>query len=387
MAHKTSPNSLIHCAECGEDYSATYKRCPFCGAKNAPFPASDPNSSREAEYESDQQSASGRREAPADLDDTYVFDGQDLFDDQDEDDSTSSRPKGGKRLAGKSLSNPFANADINWPRVITFICSLVIIVAAMVIVFTWIYPQLRGDKDPVADNSQSPSSDVSGGSTAEPGTSDPGADTTNPGVESSPEVSPSVSSGLKSFTTNISGPDAEGFTLRTGESWQMKLTFNPTSWSGEVTYSVSDTRYATVSAGGNVVNVNQDSSLHTVYLTITAGDVTIVMPVYCRGVTATATEPPATNPPASDPPATPAPSGPGTVPVGRQGTVVNAPGGVYVRATPNSSTAADNLLGSLFNGNPVTVLEAVGDDWYKITFAGVNGTTEGYLLSECVSLN
>ena len=36
MASRPSPNSLIHCAVCGEDYSATYKRCPFCGAKNAP---------------------------------------------------------------------------------------------------------------------------------------------------------------------------------------------------------------------------------------------------------------------------------------------------------------------------------------------------------------
>ena len=41
MASRPSPNSLIHCAVCGEDYSATYKRCPFCGAKNAP-PAPPP---------------------------------------------------------------------------------------------------------------------------------------------------------------------------------------------------------------------------------------------------------------------------------------------------------------------------------------------------------
>ena len=66
MAPKPSPDSLIHCAVCGEDYSATYRRCPFCGAKNTPAPRPAPPSSR------------GR----SDPDDGYVFDGQDLFDDE-----------------------------------------------------------------------------------------------------------------------------------------------------------------------------------------------------------------------------------------------------------------------------------------------------------------
>ena len=30
---KTETNPLIHCDSCGEDYSATYRRCPFCGNK------------------------------------------------------------------------------------------------------------------------------------------------------------------------------------------------------------------------------------------------------------------------------------------------------------------------------------------------------------------
>ena len=32
MPSKPSRNTLIHCAACGEDYSPTYRRCPFCGA-------------------------------------------------------------------------------------------------------------------------------------------------------------------------------------------------------------------------------------------------------------------------------------------------------------------------------------------------------------------
>ena len=373
MAYKPSPNSLIHCAECGEDYSATYKRCPFCGARNAP-PQADPD----------------RPAASSDLDDTYVFDGQDLFDDRDEDDGGASRPRGGKRLAEKPSSNPFANADINWPRMITFICSLVIIVAAMVIVFTWIYPQLRGGKDPVIDNSQSPSSPASdpAGGTTQP--VDPNA--TDPVTGPTDSLPPTPPAGLKGFTTNIYGKDTDGFHLEPGESWQMRLTFDPVGWSGEVTYSISDTRYATVSANGNVVNVNQDASLHGVILTITAGGITLEMPVYCAGAPATqppATQPPATEtpgasePPASDPPATETPSGSGTVTVGKGGVIVNAPTGVYVRSGPGTSYGA---VASLFNGNAIIrVVEDAGNGWYKIAFYGEAGETEGYVMGEFIS--
>ena len=50
MASRPSPNSLIHCAVCGEDYSATYKRCPFCGAKNAPPPPPPPPAGERIKY-------------------------------------------------------------------------------------------------------------------------------------------------------------------------------------------------------------------------------------------------------------------------------------------------------------------------------------------------
>ena len=374
MANKPSPNSLIHCAECGEDYSATYKRCPFCGAKNTPA-QSDPD----------------RPAPPADLDDTYVFDGQDLFDDIDEGEGAAPRSRGGKRLAEKPLSNPFANADINWPRMITFICSLVIIVAAMVIVFTWIYPQLRDNKDPSAEGSGSPSFNVTDPGTditpsPDPGTSDPGTEATNPPGEITPSIPPTASSGLKGFTTNTSGKDTDGFTLQAGKSWQLKLTFDPAGWNGEVTYSISDAdaKYATVTPNGLVTNVYQGSGLHRVILTITAGDITLEMPVFCVG--AADADPPATETStAGDPSPSQTPSGSDGITVGAKGKVVNAPKGVFVRSTP--STSGDNRIASLKEGDPITVLEAVGDGWYKISFAGTGGPTEGYLMGECISTN
>ena len=386
MAQKLSPNSLIHCDQCGEDYSATYKKCPFCGAKNTPTQSDRPAPSSE-------------------LEDTYVFDGQDLFDGEGGEDPAPTPSKGGKRLADRPMINPFASADINWPRVITFVCSLVIIVAAMVIVFTVVYPQLRSDKDPTANGTSSPSSAVSdpvGGNTgsADPNATDPGADASEPGADGTDpgttptgSVPPAASGGLKGFTTNISGKDEDGFTLNEGASWNLKLTFDPASWSGEVTYSISDTKYATVSANGTVTNVNPDAKLHGVILTITAGGISKEMPVYCKGATqAQATQTPATQTPAtqapaaSAPPASQTPSGSGGVAVGKAGAIVNAPKGVYVRSSP--STSGDNRIASLFNGDEITVIAEAENGWYKISFRGNGGAvTEGYILGEYISTN
>ena len=364
MAYKPSPNSLIHCAECGEDYSATYKRCPFCGAKNAP-PA-----------------APGQPAAPADPDDTYVFDGQDLFDDPGEDNYASARPKGGKRLAEKPLSNPFANADINWPRMITFICSLVIIVAAMVIVFTVVYPQLRGNKDPVSDGSQSPSSSVSDpGSTAtlpvDPTATVPGtAAVTDPGVEPTLDVPPVDPNGLT--TISFKGAHDDDFTLQPGESHTITLNFDPADWSGTVTWTSTNTNIATVDANGKVTNVNSTDRLHSVTITATAAGLSLESKVYCRGIAATA-------PPATQAPATQAPSGSGNVTVGRQGTIVNATGGLNVRSGPGTTY---DRIGSLLNGNTVNVLEDAGNGWYKISFIGSGGgTREGYVMGDYISTN
>lgn len=413
MASRPSPNSLIHCAICGEDYSATYKRCPFCGAKNAPLVTPPPARRRPPDPEPEQEPEP--RRAPADPDDTYVFDGQELFDEEYEDDEyRPAYPKGGKRLAEKPSSSPFASAEINWPRVITFVCSLVIIIAALVIVFTGIYPKLRGNNTPTANGTESlsPGATQPAGEPSQPAlpsATDPGAAVTNPGTTvtqpgavvtatpADPATQPPLNGPDDGNLTAMSfrGPNDADFTLKPNESHAITLNFNPASWAGSVTWVSSDPTYATVDANGKVTNVNTTDRLHTVVVTATAGGISLESLVRCRGVSAQppATEAPVTDPPASVPPAqsdppaanTPAPPSGGNVTVGRQGTIVGADGGLRVRSGPGTTYA---VVATLLNGNTVTVVAAAEGGWYQISFTGIGGSTEtGYIMGEYISTN
>lgn len=382
MASRPSPNSLIHCAVCGEDYSATYKRCPFCGAKNAPSvsPAPAPR----------QAPPPARDRAPADPDDTYVFDGQDLFDDEPEDDYRPVRPKGGKRLAEKPSSSPFAEAQINWPRMITFLCSLIIIVAALIIVFTVIYPQLRGPGGPGANATEQPTlpatdpvdqptqpADPSDTTPVDPSITQPPVD---PSVTDPPLVGPGddeptgLTLSRKEFTLNPSA----GW-----NSYKIVATVTPAGWNGTVTWKSSDPSLAAVSADGTVTHANPDvTSIHRVIITAQAGTMEATCIVFIAPKPA-ATEPPAQSDPPVDP--TQAPPSGGNVTVGRSGTIVNAEGGLRVRSGPGTSNA---VLATLWNGNTINVVADAGDGWYEITFPGEGGvSTRGFIRGEYISTN
>ena len=372
MARRSNLEGLIHCDACGEDYSATYKRCPFCGEP--------PQGSRATRAPRDL-----RANDLDDEEDGYVFDGQDAF----EDDPEPVRPvrqKGGKRLATNGSSRRAVSSSrtaarsesssagrrssgsgaassgrrdsgaggedrrppepINWPRLITYLCSLVIIAAALVIVFTVIYPQLR--QDPAADNSasQAPedSQQPSSPSTAEPET-------------------PLTALSL----------DAGEITLPAGGTHQFVLTLDPLDWAGTVTWTSSDESVATVDSTGLVTNVNTSQTTGQATITVTAGGLTAQCAVSCSGVEA---------PVASDPPvATTQPSSGGLTP--GAATIINASGGVRVRSGPGTSY---EILASLFNGNSITVVSDAGDGWYEITFVGSGGEeTTGYIMGDYIS--
>lgn len=350
MARKTNLDGLIHCDVCGEDYSATYKRCPFCGE-------SAPRSSRPSR-EVPPRAPSPR--LPEDEEDGYIFDGQDAFDDQPEP-PRPARSKGGKRLATNQSgrrSTPRSGGrgeassggrrppePINWPRLITFLCGLVIIAAALVIVFTSIYPMLRQDRNPAASDTPA-----------------------NPSQSTSQD--PVTLTGLALDPVNVS--------LLSGESSQLVLTLTPAQWTGDVVWASSDESVATVSGTGLVTNVYTGADTLSVQITVTAGGLTAQCSVSCAGSGTATSEPPAQ----SDPPVVNTPAPGGDIPAG-PATITNADGGLRVRSGPGTSY---DVLASVFNGNNITVVEYAGDGWYEITFSGPGGEpTTGYIMGDYIS--
>ena len=104
MASKQAPprrNEVIRCENCGEDYSVTYKRCPFC----------------------DERPGRGSRPVPS----------------------------------GRRVANGGRRGGVNPLQMAGLVISLILIIAAMVIVFRAVEPLLRP---------RQPGSASSGGSTS-----------------------------------------------------------------------------------------------------------------------------------------------------------------------------------------------------------------------------
>lgn len=142
-AHGTR-SDLIHCDNCGEDYSSTYKRCPFCGAR----PANTQSAGRVAGGSRGASQSYSRSSQPEEEDD-YVFDGQDVFDDLDQERGGSpfrGGGGGGRHLSGGILDIPPAT-------LIGFVVSAVIVVAAILIVLFVVIPMIRGGVVETATNS------------------------------------------------------------------------------------------------------------------------------------------------------------------------------------------------------------------------------------------
>jgi hypothetical protein len=229
--------------------------------------------------------------------DDYVFDGGDVFEDEDESDSGV---KGGKRLAQDE-----AMGAINWPRLITFICSLVIIVAALVILFAFVYPKIHkttGDSgvsasaavsdtpassEPSAAQSEAVSAEPDGEETDEPdseASAEPEVDsTTEPDGETTTEPSqePASSSQVSSVTgLSLSKTDV---TLKASESFTLTASVTPSGWSGTITWSSSNESAAKVSSSGVVTNVNSGSDVKTATITASAGGKSVECIVRCQG--------------------------------------------------------------------------------------------------------
>lgn len=380
MAPKPSHDTLIHCEACGEDYSSTYRSCPFCGARKDPRRLSgrgDPVSSSRYIPTPPPVPNSSRRGSDGELDDTYVFDGQDAFDEDVDEEYYTPIPKGGKRLAPKE-GGGFELPPVNWPRLITFLCSLVIIVAALIIVFTFIYPQLHKEAkpDPSQTISAAPSPDPTPSYSPDvtPGiTDDPVQDSQDVDPASPPPATPTPV-GQRATIVNASG----GLRVRSGPGTSYEILASLYNGSVINVIAPSDNGWYNISfSGSNGAVIN--GYIMGQYISTVSGNAGGSTP---STPSVTATTPPSTNPPATS---VQIPSSTGGPTVGRRGTIVDASGGLRVRSGPGTSY---NVVASLLNGNTVTVVANAGNGWYQISFTGSGGAAmSGYIMGDYISTN
>ena len=193
---------MIHCEYCGEDYSSTYKHCPFCD-------------------EVEQQD----------------------YDDQGDYEEAAPRPRGGKRLVTNTRGGGYGGSPSPL-RIVGIVISLALIIAAAIIVISIIMPLVsKGHAQPGSSVPPESSAPV----TQESET--PGPEDSAPPAEQSPE------------TTIPAGQTATGFTLdqkefsfsdRYPDPITVHVTFTPAGSAGTVTWSSSDSSIVSVDANGVV---------------------------------------------------------------------------------------------------------------------------------------
>lgn len=203
---------VVRCPYCGEDYSVTYKRCPFCDGKPAP----------ESSFEDDPP-AEGRR-------------------------------SGGKRLVSNTRGGGYGGGGWGPLRIVGTVVSLGLIVAAVWIVVSVVSPLVNRGSSLNSDQPSSPP--VTSSSAAPTGSPDSSASPApSGGVEPtrSPEPSGTIpaSQTATSFTLN-----RKDFTLsQAGDVWNLGPAFLPAGSTGTLTWNSSKPEVATVSDSGIVTAV------------------------------------------------------------------------------------------------------------------------------------
>ena len=257
MATKRAPGSrpgLIRCSHCGEEYSESYRRCPFCADYDA-----------DVKYETQRirSQTGGTAQSTA----TRI---------------RSSTTRGGKRVAYNNRRGG-GYTKVSAGRVIAWLLSLIVIIAAVWILVTQIKPFIEnGEKVPgdALDNSPAVSQPA-----PQTTPTDPAPDPTP--SEEVPDVSPSPQIPASDTATGFTLNKAE-FTLN--DSWPdpitLKVNFSPAGTTATVHWSSSDPDIASVDANGKV---SHGSKRGTAVITASmANGVTQTCKVYNRVTSGTA---------------------------------------------------------------------------------------------------
>lgn len=222
MAKKRTPGSrpgLIRCDHCGEEYSSSYRRCPFCDE----------------------------------------YDEYDAYESDDTADRTSR--SGGKRLA-KSNRRGGGYGRVSPFRIIGYIFSLAVIAAAIYVVVTVIYPLISTGNVDTIDPDTPPASNTDVSPDISPDTSPDVSPDVSPDSTEPPAVTDDTPADVSPSPTVSAAPgSANGFSLSKKDisfTWDwpapvvLQVTFSPVGTSGTITWSSSNTDYVTVDQNGKV---------------------------------------------------------------------------------------------------------------------------------------
>ena len=324
---QTSPrrNDVIRCENCGEDYSVTYKRCPFCD------------------------------ERPGSRGGVYV---------------------GGKRVAnqrGGGYGRPVNPIQIIW-----LVVSILVIVAALFIVIRFLFSSPLGG----GGNSGSGSVDTSqtGGSSAPDGSgaavppdSSSASSSGEGGDVSEPEDDPQPDSvEPQSLTLNKSD-----ITLWYNETTTLVATVTPADADAALTWTSSNPSILTVDREGNLQNINSGTTKENVTITVACGDLSASCIVRCNpgGSSGSGTSGNEGTGGSAGNTGTSTPVAPNT-----PGKIVNASSGLNIRSGPGTEY---EKVASGQNGASVVIL-GEENGWYRIDYGGGR---IGYVLKDYVSVN
>ena len=287
---RTAPprrNDVVRCENCEEDYSTTYKRCPFC----------------------------------------------------------DERP--GRSAIGRSSSGS-QRGQVHPIQVIGLVVSLILIIAALFIVFKYMGPLLFGSSSSGDSSSAISSSQSSGSDVSLPSASQPAGSTGDSSVDVPPAIIVSAISLSK-----------QDITLQYQEDFQFIAAVSPAEAQDQIVWTSSHPDILTVDQDGIVKNINGGSETVQATITASCGDRYAECIVRCKGggtAPSTGTSTPSTG--------TTTPSGSAVAPNTRA-TVTGAGNGLNIRSGPGSN---HNVIASASNGAEVTILEDLRNGWYKIDY-------------------
>lgn len=265
--------------------------------------------------------------------------------------------RGGRRAAGRDMS------------ILTPTLTVLILIMAALLVYLLFGDTIAeklgmGDPSDVQVEDPVVQPEKPGVETPDPGVTTPEVEDPAPVVALDYTAAAALPAGLHLSTTDFS-------LFNPGESH----TITVSGGNGNYQWFTENPAVATVDAVGKVMALSRG----TIHVVVTDGEKQGTCIVRCSlPGNATAPVQPQPSAPSTTTPTTPeqAPSGTSGLKAG-SGKVINAGGGVRVRAQANTTS---EILATLSNGSAVNIVESAGDGWYKITFIHTGGVnTTGYM--------